>query len=400
MQHSSTASLWAGVSLPDPTQKKPVQPARNPATSVLKGPVPLDFVAGEHGTKPIEFGAFRNFAENAERVRKAVMDSAIDLKSLPLSQAAEKWKEQRTMYVQASTIECYDDYISRLNSFPWPSQLELIHIGHIQEYQRVFRKAYCPASVNHDLNTLSQIMKQAGLWAPIAEHYRTLPIPRQSKPRVLTHIQEDAFFELAASDESWWLAYWEASLSNNTTAYGVELRKMKRSDIDLISETPTMTVPLDVKNQYRPRVIPLNERGKKMVERMLARAQKLGSTRPEHYLFPFREKRNKFDPTRPASPSWTNAQWRRLVAKALELKIIPFRISRRNFRNQPITKMLEAGVPIETVRAVAGHVSEEMTRYYDQHRTSVKAAALDLIDPDRKKPAAFSTFKRGKGVSA
>jgi integrase len=178
------------------------------------------------------------------------------------------------------------------------------------------------------------------------------------------------------------------------------LRLMQRSDVDLTCDPPTITVPLDVKNDHRPRVIPLNERGKKMIERIMARATKLGSTRPENYLFPFRIKRNLFDPTRPASPSWTNGQWNKLVKAALEKKIIPFRISRRNFRNQPITKMLEAGVPIETVRVIAGHVSDEMTRYYDQHRTSVKAAALDLIDPDRKKPKSDFPQRKREGVTA
>jgi integrase len=345
-------------------------------------------------------GAFRDDSQaRAEEARVVTMGNATDLTALPIEQAAQRWKEQHSMYVSESTIECYDDYLTRLYRFPWPDRLDKIHIGHFQEYQRAFKGTYGSASINHDLNTLSQILKMAGLWLPIAEHYRPLQVPRRGKPRVLTIKQEGAFFELAASDQSWWGAYWEASLSNNTTAYGAELRKMQRSDIDLESDPPTIVIP-EGKNQYRPRVIPLNEHGLKMVERMLARAAERGSTRPEHYVFPFRVKRNLFDPTRPASPSWTNAQWNKLVAKALELKIIPFRISRRNFRNQPITKMLEAGVPIETVRSVAGHVSDEMTRYYDQHRTTVKAAALSLIDPDRKKPVGFSTRKRRRGVIA
>jgi integrase len=402
---SSTLSLWAVPSPPDTSQKKPVKSARIPATSVLNGLVPQDFVASEHTAKPLkynqlQFGAFRSFEERADTARNAIMESATDLSILPFEQAVEKWLKQREAYVSTGTIHCYRDYIARLNKFFGPMILGDVHIGHIQEYQRIYRKDYHPASVNHDINTLSQVLRRAGLWAPIAEHYRTLPTPRQPKPRVLTHAQEDAFFEFAASDTTWFLAYWEASLSNNTTAYGVELRLMQRSDVDLTCDPPTITVPLDVKNDHRPRVIPLNERGKKMIERIMARATKLGSTRPENYLFPFRIKRNLFDPTRPASPSWTNGQWNKLVKAALEKKIIPFRISRRNFRNQPITKMLEAGVPIETVRVIAGHVSDEMTRYYDQHRTSVKAAALDLIDPDRKKPKSDFPQRKREGVTA
>lgn len=364
------------------------------------GPLAQKFPIAIHRRSPVETLAGEDFNSLAEQARKRAMETSADLGKLKFALAAQKWLQQREMYVQEGTINCYRDYLSRLNKFFAEMILEAIHIGHFQEYQRVFKSTYHPASINHDLNTLSQMLRQAGLWQPIAEHYRTLPVPRRPKPRVLTDKQESDFFELAASEKQWDLAYLEASLSNNTTAYGIELRLMRRSDTDLNSTPPTITVPLEAKNQYRPRVIPLNEHGREMVRRMLERAAKIGSTRPEHYLFPFRVKRGMYDPTRPASSSWTNSQWRKLVAKALERKIIPFRISRRNFRNQPITKMLEAGVPIETVRAVAGHVSEEMTRYYAQHRLEIRAQAVNLINPPKKKPTAFSTGKNGKGVSA
>lgn len=176
---------------------------------------------------------------------------------------------------------------------------------------------------------------------------------------------------------------------------------LQLQSIDMEAPQPHFRVPKNMKNQNRPRIIPLNERGSSIMEQLLARARGFGSTRPEHYLFPFRVKRNFFDPNRPASESWIRFRWKLLVDAAIEAKIISFRIKPHNLRHQAITKLLDYGVPIETVRQIAGHgVDSVVTRMYHHGRMEVMARAMDAIDPDRKKPAAFSTAKKGKGQSA
>jgi integrase len=49
-------------------------------------------------------------------------------------------------------------------------------------------------------------------------------------------------------------------------------------------------------------------------------------------------------------------------------------------RHQCITKLLESGAPPEVVRAVAGHVTEQMMRHYSHIRYSAAADALAKID--------------------
>ncbi|MGC9225624.1 MAG: hypothetical protein ACP5E2_17095, partial [Terracidiphilus sp.] len=44
------------------------------------------------------------------------------------------------------------------------------------------------------------------------------------------------------------------------------------------------------------------------------------------------------------------------------------------------TRLLEAGVEIETVRSIAGHVSARMTEYYSHVRAQTKYAALMRIE--------------------
>lgn len=339
-----------------------------------------------------------NFQAQAEKARKTIMDHATDLKDAPFPEAALRWLEQKQMYNRDTTLNCYRDYLKRLVTY-FTMPLKDIHIGHIMEYQARMKKKYHPESVNHDINMLSQIMKRADLWAPIKEHYHPLPKPETDPPKVLSDYEETRFFEFASKNEGTWLAYWVASLTNNTTASGKELRMLQLKDIDIESDPPLFRVPKNMKNLNRPRTIPLNERGAEIMRRMLRRAHSLGSTQPHHYLFPFRHKNRRFEPTRPATQSWLKWQWNHLIDAAMEAKVISFRIKPHNLRHQAITKLLDNGVPIETVRELAGHgVDSVVTRHYYHGRVERLKSAVDLISPPKPKPSNVVSFKaKGAG---
>jgi integrase len=294
--------------------------------------------------------------------------------------AAKAWLEERALYLEANTIDCYRDYLKCAATYFAGMRLQTIDIKHFREYQRTRSETYAASSVNHHLNTVSQILKRARLWIALAEDYEPLKLPRWTPPRVLKRVEEESFFTFAASDPSWELAYLVAVLTVNTSASGCELRGLRRKDVDLETKPPLLFIPSDsVKNEYRARVIPLNERARICMGRILDRARALGSTKPEHYLFPFRVQRNRYDPMRPATASWINTQWRELVSAAMEKGIIVHRVRPHDMRHQAITKLLEKGVPEETVRGIAGHVSEQMMQHYSHTRVEAKAQALAMI---------------------
>lgn len=223
----------------------------------------------------------------------------------------------------------------------------------------------------------------------------------QQTPKVLSEAEEDAFFRIACTNADWALAYYVASLTNNTSASGKELRMLQLKDVDLDSDPPILGVPRDMKNPHRQRRIPLNDRGRIQMERLVLRARSLGSTRPDHYLFPFRDKRSKlYDPMRPASESWLRYQWKKMVTVALEQRAISFPIKPHNLRHQIITKLLEDGQPEEVVRAIAGHVSRKMMEHYSHARIQRKFQALDAINPDRRRAAqACTASPAAKGLA-
>src|SRR5205823_5693667 len=232
------------------------------------------------------------------------------------------------------TADSYEKYIRRLGTYFSDFKLGEIRIEHLRAYQKINcapadggLPRLVASSINHDLNTLTQILAQAGLWEAIKPFYKPLPLPRWIPPRVLNEKEEDHFFEIAANNPAFSMAYWISSLTNNTSASGSELRNLQLKDVDLSSEPPVLYVPSDaVKNEYRARVIPLNERGTIQMKRIVARAYGLGCTRSEHYLFPFRVTQGKYDPTRPASPWFLYKQWDKLVDAALAAGAISFRI--------------------------------------------------------------------------
>ena len=108
---------------------------------------------------------------------------------------------------------------------------------------------------------------------------------------------------------------------------------------------------------------------------MLERAEALGATEPEHYLFPACQ-RHCIDPTR-SQTTWRTA-WRNLTKEA-GLKGLRF----HDLRHHGITKLAEAGVPDQTLMAIAGHVSREMLEHYSHIRQKAKREAVEAIDSYR-----------------
>jgi len=302
----------------------------------------------------------------------------LQFRTLPFEEAARHWLEIKKLHTKKPrTIEMYEWYIRTLTKQFEGVLLSQIHIGHFLEYQRKRRLSAGPSCVNHELNTLAQILRTADLWDLIEKHYKPLPVGNWTPPKVLTAEEEEKFFRIAASNPDWSVAYWAVSLTNNTSAMGVELRYLQLKHVFLEQVPPTIHIPdCKVKNEFRARVVPLNAVAAKQVGRIVERARKLGAWHPDHYIFPFRVKKGTYDIARPASPFFLRSAFRSMRrVTGLEW------LQPRNFRNQVITKLFESGAPDETIMSIAGHQSIRMSRYYSRIRIAAKAEALNAICP-------------------
>jgi integrase len=335
-----------------------------------------------------------------------------DFSRLPFSQAAKLWMalRRRDHSLKPRTHESNALYIVALGRFFAPIRLLDITAGNLKMYQdarqsnrlvtaegetRPWKKPAGHSIINHELSTLAQILKHAKLWEKLKPYYFPLGIPKWSPRDVLTEEDEQELFAKAASHPEAALAYWLACITNNTTAVGCELRGLRLKHIFLkpATEISEIYIPADaVKNSSRPRKIALNRTARWAVEQCYKRALQLGACQPDHYLFPGRcnrdkdapilanGKRARWNPARPSSRWFLRKSWDKLRAVTGFPLITPYVL-----RHQCITRLLENDVQPETVRAIAGHVTQQMMEYYSHIRAGAKYAAVMAIELDEQR---------------
>jgi integrase len=306
------------------------------------------------------------------------------LAALSFREAARRWIESRDSVLRERTGESYKHHISQLNKFFGDLRLDGIHVGHLIAYQRarvenangLWNKKCGPSIINHELCVVQQVMKRAKEWSRIGDLYTALPIPISKKKKVLDDLEKRRLFSIAARRPEWELVLLVAKLSSNTTAAVTELRHLRLEDVILDPANPRIVIDGDTaKNSYRGRVIRLNETAQAAIERCLVRGKKLGAHLPEHYLFPFHVNRGLCDPSRPCSESWLKRSFNSLRKEAGLPWLTP-----HCFRHMAITAMLENGEAPETVRHIAGHVSEQMMRHYSHNRLEAQVGVLAALD--------------------
>lgn len=241
------------------------------------------------------------------------------------------------------------------------------------------------------------MMKFARLWHRIKPYYFPFEQPKWSPRQILTEEQEETLWKTLAKHPEAKLAYWVATITNNTSAAGMELRGLRLKHLRLTNAIPEIYVPEDsVKNESRPRSIALNNLALWAIQQCLKRAIQLGACEPDHFLFPARcnrdenppilpnGKRAKYDPARPASPYFLRKSWDKLRKASGFVQLCP-----HDLRHHFITRMLENGVDEPTVTAIAGHrPNSKMLEYYSHHRKQVRYAAVLTLE---KKPVTSET---------
>ncbi len=309
------------------------------------------------------------------------------MSSMSLGEAGELWLSGKTdRRLKPRTLEANENYLKRLKEFFGNVMLTDIHAGSFLAYQEFRKETAGVSSINHELNALSQMMKRAGLWEPIKYHYRTLKDTEWKQPQTFTADEEQRIFDFAKDDPNLELSELVFTITRYTSASGSELRLMRlRNLVDINDPHPLVHITGDTtKNHIRPRIIPLVPEAQQAFQRALRRANKLGSWRPEHHLFPLRVNRALWDPTKPASRSWLRKQTVKLRKQTGIQHIQP-----HTWRHQITTVMLENGTPPETVRSICGWVSEKMIATYCHTRYEAKAEAL-LSTVAPKKPVQTS----------
>lgn len=234
-------------------------------------------------------------------------------------------------------------------------------------------------TINMDVGVLSRVLKSCGRWRALTDHVRNLPERQHPVGRALTADERTRLFDAAASNPEWEHVFCAAIVAANTSMRPVEVKHLRRCDVDMVKRLLHVRRS---KNETSHRVIPLNASAIKALARMFERADLLGHSEPEHYLWPACQW-GRFDPTMPML-KWDTA-WRAL-RDAAGLHGLRF----HDLRHTIITEPAEMGVADHVLESISGHLSRRMLEHYSHIRIDAKRQALDALDEQRgrEKPEA------------
>ena len=213
------------------------------------------------------------------------------------------------------------------------------------------------------------------LWNEIAHDVHMLP-ERKDIGRALSPEEERRLLEETKRRDS--ACHTATVLALNTTMGKKEIRTLTWGQVDFEGRTVTVGVS---KNEFRTgRIIPLNPAA---FEALVKWAGRFPNAQPDHYVFPFR-KRGAVDPTRPTQ-GWRKAWEKARMRAGLKLRFHDLRVT-------CITKLAEGQASDQTIKAIAGHVSQRMLEHYSRSiRMDAKRKALDAI----AEPSKSATFETG-----
>lgn len=357
-----------------------------------------------------------NFQEARKLRAKAVKDQEEgrlpnDLSKLPFEKLLAIVTEDRKIDLSENSIRIDRERSGPLLKYFSGRRVSTIDAPAIRAYQVERSKRVGNRTVNLETKLLRTVLKAAKIWATIADSYKPLKEDRRGPGRALEEAQEQLLFEVARANPDWDVAFLAALVASNTTMRGCELKGLRLENVNLLA--PEVSVQRSKGNTSGIRRIPLHPTAVWAFVRLLERANALGSTAPEHFLFPafrFRSKKpdhgTGFDPTMPQK-TWRTA-WRKLVAETAhhagegitdeaerQRAMAPFIGLRfHDLRHLAVTKLAESEASDATIQAIAGHMSREMMEHYSHVRSAAKRKAIDSIRSYNPEEKPLETAKR------
>jgi integrase len=320
---------------------------------------------------------------------------------LPFKDAAEVYQKERLGKVADRTMQFESERLKPLLKFFGVTPLRTIKPESIAAYQQKrIADGVSGRTINMETSVIRRILAKGKLFVILAEFPKNFPEHEAEVGRALAVENKMLLFRVAGTRPGWMVAHCAAALAASTTCRGVELKNLRWRDVDLMEGVITLRRS---KNAAGRRGITLNGDSLAALARLWERAQAVGSSEPEHFVFPACEHGN-IDPTR-HQKSWRTA-WRALVHEAATqagrnaartalangkglsaaksawrraaAALAKFRF--HDLRHQAITELAETGASDATLMALAGHMSRRMMEHYSHVRTAAKRDATDKLE--------------------
>lgn len=355
---------WEGIKTHAARADEDVRPPQHTQETAGGGGVNFD-------VPPIDYGQIRpdmTFVEAA-----AAFDGWM---SCPVSARQARYKSRRTMVDIRTKLKALTKYFGAY-------KLEKIGPGELRKFQElrstngrgIWAHPAGATKVNAELGLLLRIMKLGNAYSSeIQKWHQPLQEEECEIPRALSPEEQERFLQIAASRPDWAIVHWYALLALHIAFSSDELRTLRQGDINLEYQIIAVNRKAG-KNAYRRREVPItDEAALWALQRLLDRSIRLVGQSPQSYLFPARISRGNFDGSRHMGDTGIRKQFVaiRKVANLPQFK-------QNAFRHTGITRMAEAGIPIATIMARAGHCSPKMTDHYTHISMQAERQAMQRM---------------------
>jgi integrase len=317
---------------------------------------------------------------------------------LAFAKAAERYLDSRNLELSERSLKKERQLLVQPSRFLEATPLARITTESLFSYRESRAKEGTgPAYLNMEMGAVRRILKRAKRWHLVAEDIRPLK-ERHEVGRALAHEEKVRLLRVAETRPEWQVARCAAVLALNTTMRGCELKSLRWRDVNLIDRMLTVRRS---KTEAGERVIPLNNEAMSAILELYKRAQTVGATDLNYYVFPACEN-DKIDPARPQT-TWRTA-WRKLTraiqcpacgllqnpadkchnetcgANIHEVKSPLVGLRFHDLRHHCVTELCESQqASDQTVMSIAGHVSPKMLAHYSHVRLDAKRRALDAL---------------------
>ena len=238
-------------------------------------------------------------------------------------------------------------------------RLSSIHRETIEGFQAKRRvEGASNRTVNMDVGALRRVLKRFKHWRRLEDDVKMLTESGGAPiGRVLSETEQERLFEVAKGNPEWNHVYCAAVLAGNTSMRGVEIKHVRRKDIDLDANARPHPQEQERKQQADSAAERSGSRRCQDDDRTGRRTRAQGS-RPLPLV---RESAPHIRPDETGS-KWDTA-WRALRDEA-GLRGLRF----HDLRHTVVTRLLEAGEPDHVVESITGHLSRRMLEHYSHIR--------------------------------
>jgi integrase len=287
--------------------------------------------------------------------------------------------DPRRARLAPKTLEIDRERLKPLRRHFGGRQIDTITAEAVQAYQQARIASGCSGrTVNMETRLLGRVMKPSGLWEPLRDQVGRFP----EDPRIPTLMdsgEKDRLFRIAKANRRWFVAYHAAIIASNTTCRKVELRHLRRGDVDF--QNKLLRIRRTKGRTAGIRSIPMNAATLAAFRSLFRRLDGWGFSSADDWVFPGRDAKSRDGIKSRPVHCWRSA-WRSLT-EAAGLRGLRF----HDLRHQAITELREAGTPDVVVMGISGHKSSAMLDLYSHARLDSMRSAVDRLEPAQAQQA-------------